>query len=994
MQDKILSVFYGEDRLPYKDASRETHYPIVNGNVFNGANNVTKIRYYLDRIGGFANVTWVVVSKLPNGQLASEVLNSNNAIYDEELGENYIEFEISSYYTTLKGDVYLSVQGYQGGVEMEQDEDTGIYSIYGTPTIQATGSIKIGVNYAPQIVQGTHFTTSDLQQVLGLISDKANTSDTFILIDNLTVDISGFNVGQVFFDKQFKSYWVKGSDNSLQSFDVRLERAVTLTGTETIANLVLPDLDIANWGIGKYNDDLLFVKVLVITTPTPHLEYTIYQLGKNGEINCWYNNNATGSETIAQVLATTPTNVYATQEYVESNYVKPSDLVYTRGSYLVTDITTTTIGDIYSNVDTSETFRIGGSNVLFRGTYLLEKGSDLGSNYNFKITCVEHNSVEMIGRYWETTLGGVAPTTTLSTIFNSLLNTPATTSYVDNKIADFMQKEYQNVNTTTYPTLDDFLASTGTEGYIYLYPTGVNNDYYQYIWENNAWVSLGTTQLELSNYYTKDEADDKFATITYVDEELDTKQDTLVSGTNIKTLNGTSLLGSGDIEYDDEFDEESTNALQNQVISKEIKELNYELAIIREELFEVLLTELDYKVIYAMNYVVPDSLSDSDGTHRLVYSETMLKEVEGNGVALNQMIKVRTSAETFNDITVEPTSNAGELYIHGTASGLVFTACLSQTLNLQAGRKYLFKGALNMTTNCCFMISSVAKYFNTDEIYEPASNITNQQLYFRAVSGTTIDKKTKPQFIDLTQMFGAGNEPTTTSDVRIQWLLSLGYVPYNEGNLENTTISGVRVKDSNGNVVSTISLPQTTLLGALNSHDTLSVVEGNVVEGEQLYNIVHTSNDDVVDLGSFPQIDWYYDSPNTRFILSSLSPLAKTMANNQTIPNAICSKYQCVSIHDFDNNLPNMSIRFHTSNGAYIMVRNTAYTNLPDFISSLSGIQLQYELAAPTKTIVAQDLHFDQVSSVIEQGGTIEPIFEDVPPNITTTFVVKKAVGE
>lgn len=503
MQDKVLSVFYAEDRLPYKDASRETHYPIVNGNVFNGANNVTKIRYYLDRIGGFTDVTWVVVSKLPNGQLASEVLNSNNAVYDEELGENYIEFEISSYYTTLKGDVYLSVQGYQGGVEMEQDEDTGIYSIYGTPTIQATGSIKIGVNYAPQIVQGAHFTTSDLQQVLGLISGKANTSDTFIIIDNILADISGFSVGQVFFDKQTKSYWAKGSDNYLQSFDVGLERAVTLTGTETIANLVLPNLDIVNWGIGKYNDDLLFVKVLVITTPTPHLEYTIYQLSKNGEINCWYNDNATGSETIAQVLATTPTNVYATQEYVESNYVKPSDLVYTRGSYLVTDITTTTISDIYSNVDTSETFRIGGSNVLFRGTYLLEKGSDLGSNYNFKITCVEHNSVDMIGRYWETTLGGIAPTTPLSTIFANLTNIPATTSYVDNKIADFMQKEYQNVDTTTYPTLDDFLASTGEEGYIYLYPTGVNNDYYQYIWENNGWVSLGTTQLELSDYVKK-----------------------------------------------------------------------------------------------------------------------------------------------------------------------------------------------------------------------------------------------------------------------------------------------------------------------------------------------------------------------------------------------------------------------------------------------------------------------------------------------------------
>ena len=219
MQDKILSVFYGEDRLPYKDASRETHYPIVNGSVFNGANNVTKIRYYLDRIGGFENVTWVVVSKLPNGQLASEVLNSNNAIYDEELGEHYVEFEISSYYTTLKGDVYLSLQGYQGGIEMEQDEDTGIYSIYGTPTIQATGSIKIGVNYAPQMVQGTHFNTSDLQQVLGAISDKANISDVILVVYNIaTIDLSGYNDGQLFYDKATKLIY-KNDNGEIKYFD-------------------------------------------------------------------------------------------------------------------------------------------------------------------------------------------------------------------------------------------------------------------------------------------------------------------------------------------------------------------------------------------------------------------------------------------------------------------------------------------------------------------------------------------------------------------------------------------------------------------------------------------------------------------------------------------------------------------------------------------------------------------------------------------------------
>ena len=380
-----------------------------------------------------------------------------------------------------------------------------VISLYGIDhIISVQGTSTFNVQYGNVNNDGTEISFDEIMASFSLvIAGKLNIEDGIVVVDNILADISNYNEGQIFFDKQFRSYWIKGSNNSLQGFDVKLERAVTLTGTETIANLVLPDLDIANWGIGKYNDNLLFVKVIITTTPTPHLEYTIYQLSNNGEIKCWYNDNATGNETIAQVLATTPTNVYATKSYVDSTFAKPSDLVYKKSNYQVFDITTTTISDIYSNVETSETFNVGGSNLLFRGTYLLEKGSNLGSNYNFKITCIKHNSVDMIGRYWETTLGGVAPTTTLITIFNSLSNTPATTKYVNDKIADFMQREYQNVDTTTYPTLDDFLASTGTEGYIYLYPTGVNNDYYQYIWESNGWVSLGTTQLALSGYVKK-----------------------------------------------------------------------------------------------------------------------------------------------------------------------------------------------------------------------------------------------------------------------------------------------------------------------------------------------------------------------------------------------------------------------------------------------------------------------------------------------------------
>lgn len=50
----------------------------------------------------------------------------------------------------------------------------------------------------------------------------------------------------------------------------------------------------------------------------------------------------------------------------------------------------------------------------------------------------------------------------------------------------------------------------------------------------------------VSNAYTKTESDQKYATKS----ELETKQNALVSGTNIKTFNGQSILGTGNIEFE------------------------------------------------------------------------------------------------------------------------------------------------------------------------------------------------------------------------------------------------------------------------------------------------------------------------------------------------------------------------------------------------------------------------------------------------------------
>jgi hypothetical protein len=54
--------------------------------------------------------------------------------------------------------------------------------------------------------------------------------------------------------------------------------------------------------------------------------------------------------------------------------------------------------------------------------------------------------------------------------------------------------------------------------------------------------------------------------ISGIEQEVQNKQDTLVSGENIKTINGQSILGEGDISINVDLDEYATKAYVDELI--------------------------------------------------------------------------------------------------------------------------------------------------------------------------------------------------------------------------------------------------------------------------------------------------------------------------------------------------------------------------------------------------------------------------------------------
>lgn len=94
--------------------------------------------------------------------------------------------------------------------------------------------------------------------------------------------------------------------------------------------------------------------------------------------------------------------------------------------------------------------------------------------------------------------------------------------------------------------------------------------------EDDTWTYYAGEQIILRNYVTDTISDNNSnppqtkAVKSYVDNAVSSKQDSLVSGTNIKTVNGQSLLGSGNIAItssaDTTMSDTSTNPVQNKVI--------------------------------------------------------------------------------------------------------------------------------------------------------------------------------------------------------------------------------------------------------------------------------------------------------------------------------------------------------------------------------------------------------------------------------------------
>lgn len=211
--------------------------------------------------------------------------------------------------------------------------------------------------------------------------------------------------------------------------------------------------------------------------------------------------------------------------------------------------------------------------------------------------------------------------------------------------------------------------------------------------------------------------------------------------------------------------------------------------------------------------------------------------------------------------------------------------------------------------------------------------------------------------VDLTQMFGVGNEPATVEEFKA--IFPNDYYEYSAGELMSGKVNAV-VTD-----LQTYPIPLT-----IQSLPGYGWSAGTVCNEVDWVNKKYIQRVGSVDLGT---LGWaYYSSFNGWFLSTTTPSSIKPPANNGIIANIICSKYATVSGYSVADYKTPFSIGINVH--GYICVRDSAYTTAAAFKTAVSGVTLYYELATPIETDISDILTDNFIE--VEAGGSIT--FEQV----------------
>ena len=379
------------------------------------------------------------------------------------------------------------------------------------------------------------------------------------------------------------------------------------------------------------------------------------------------------------------------------------------------------------------------------------------------------------------------------------------------------------------------------------------------------------------------------------------------------------------------------------------------------------------------------------GDNQIEDGSASIKRIKGYSVVLNQLATYNRDTVTMAGVTMTRMNN-GEYYLFNGTSGSQVQFIFFWYENEIIGHHYFQRGKMTGTRETYYFDGPVGADLDGNGVINVCH--TKYQVSLFINEGQTLNNvKLFPQFIDLTQMFGSGNEPTTPED----FAKSLGYssiddvpyIPYNEGEIVSSFAEGIKTTDTEGKV-SERKWSETLkkyfpegLKSAGSAFDEITPTKAVKRVGE-------------IDLGT---LTW-----------------GKTTANGKTyyhtkeaIPNRSANSYVVTSCYTTENRYPSQIQESESIDriigykgyftGVEVWVIDSRYDTPEAFAAAMSGVILYYVLATPEETAYDELNLTEQVAeggteeAIITEGKTSTPLRADIvyPIDAYNTIKANKA---
>ena len=365
-----------------------------------------------------------------------------------------------------------------------------------------------------------------------------------------------------------------------------------------------------------------------------------------------------------------------------------------------------------------------------------------------------------------------------------------------------------------------------------------------------------------------------------------------------------------------------------------------------------------------------------------------IQSIKGNTVKFNQLCKITGSA-TYLGVNVTYSDN-NLITLNGTASSAIDSIGLlhytsSAFKELNANHKYIYfidkTNSLQLKvyaspdgtwTGSTVLVNAESMSNKTHWMFTIPSDKPWLNIYAYASTGTVFNNVSfRFNLVDLTAIFGSGNEPSSVSDFETWLSNNIGLLPYYDytlGSLISFNGTGLKTENASQTESNTLSLPISTyfptgMKSAGSVYDEIS---------DKAYTRVGS-----VDLGT---LTWFGGSWNGHYRYNANVTNIKTPQGNYD-DGLMCLSLTPSSYPIMGGTQQNNVI---ARNNGKVYVATSDYTSASDFKSAMSGQYLFYELDTPTSQDISLDLTYPVYNNGTEQILPINGSTPTTSPMVAT----------